>query len=255
MSENGYGAFFTTYRHAFYGGNAGWLCGCDGRRWRTFDHSCAVVIGCAAHRYPCHQQITSVCRVVFGKRYHDKKGVVRPKDIKAALIMAFVGSSVGTVLVQLSPPDMLKVVIPFLVAGVGLYTLFAPNLGQLESSPKVSQTTWQKTAVPLIGFYDGYLGPGTGTFFALSNVALRGMNLIQATGTAKLLNFATNIASLIFFIMGGQVLWTVGLVMMAGQAIGAFFGSHMVVKGGAKFIRPVIVLMCFAMLIKFIWAG
>ncbi len=184
-----------------------------------------------------------------------KKGVVRPKDIKAALIMAFVGSSVGTVLVQLSPPDMLKVVIPFLVAGVGLYTLFAPNLGQLESSPKVSQATWQKTAVPLIGFYDGYLGPGTGTFFALSNVALRGMNLIQATGTAKLLNFATNIASLIFFIVGGQVLWTVGLVMMAGQAIGAFFGSHMVVKGGAKFIRPVIVLMCFAMLIRFIWAG
>ncbi len=136
---------------------------------------------------------------------------------------------------------------------MGLYTLFAPNLGQLESSPKVSQATWQKTAVPLIGFYDGYLGPGTGTFFALSNVALRGMNLIQATGTAKLLNFATNIASLIFFIVGGQVLWTVGLVMMAGQAIGAFFGSHMVVKGGAKFIRPVIVLMCFAMVVRYVF--
>lgn len=182
-----------------------------------------------------------------------KKGVVDPKNIKFALLMAFVGSAVATVLVQLSPPEMLKVVIPFLVAGVGLYTLFAPSLGDIERTPKITQATWQKTVVPLIGFYDGYLGPGTGTFFALSNVALRGMDLIRATGTAKLLNFATNIASLIFFILGGQVLWKVGFVMMAGQIIGAFFGSQMVVKGGAKFIRPVIVLMCFAMVARYVF--
>lgn len=182
-----------------------------------------------------------------------KKGVVHPTQIKIALLMAFVGSAIATVLVQLSPPEMLKVIIPFLVAGVGLYTLFAPSLGEIESTPKISQSTWQKTIVPLIGFYDGYLGPGTGTFFALSNVALRGMDLIRATGTAKLLNFATNIASLIFFILGGQVLWKVGFVMMAGQIIGAFCGSQMVVKGGAKFIRPVIVLMCFAMVVRYVF--
>lgn len=182
-----------------------------------------------------------------------KKGVINPKDIKIAFMMAAIGSAIGSILVQLSPPEMLKVVIPFLVAGVGLYTLFAPNLGQIERAPKITQSTWQKTVVPLIGFYDGYLGPGTGTFFALSNVALRGMDLIRATGTAKLLNFATNIASLVLFIVGGQVLWKVGFVMMAGQVIGAFFGSQMVVKGGAKFIRPVIVLMCFAMVVRYVF--
>lgn len=182
-----------------------------------------------------------------------KKGVIQPKDIKTAFKMAVIGSAIGSILVQISPPEMLKIIIPFLVAGVGLYTLFAPNLGHIERAPKITQATWQKTVVPLIGFYDGYLGPGTGTFFALSNVALRGMDLIRATGTAKLLNFATNISSLMLFILGGQVLWKVGLVMMVGQVIGAFCGSQMVVKGGVKFIRPVIVLMCFAMVMRYVF--
>lgn len=182
-----------------------------------------------------------------------KKGIIHPAQIKGAILMAFIGSALGTLLVQLSPPEMLKVVIPFLVAGVGIYTLFAPNLGEIEQAPKISHRTWQKTAVPLVGFYDGYLGPGTGTFFALSNVALRGMNLIKATAVAKLLNFSTNIASLLFFMLGGHVLWKVGFVMMAGQIIGAIAGSQMVVKGGAKFIRPVIVLMCFAMVCRYLF--
>lgn len=182
-----------------------------------------------------------------------KKGIIHPRQIKFALLTAFVGSGIATILVQLSPPEMLKIIIPFLVAGVGLYTLFAPSVGEMERTPKMTQSTWQKTVVPLIGFYDGYLGPATGTFFALSNVALRGMDLIRATATAKLLNFATNIASLIFFVLGGQVLWKVGFLMMAGQFIGAYFGSQMVVKGGAKFIRPVIVLMCFAMVVRYVF--
>lgn len=83
-------------------------------------------------------------------------------------------------------------------------------------------------------------------------MVLRGRELVQATARAKLLNFATNVASLIFFIIGGQVVWTVGLVMMAGQAVGAYLGSQMVVKGGVKFIRPVIVVVCFCMVAKLI---
>ena len=105
----------------------------------------------------------------------------------------------------------------------------------------------------VFGLYDGYFGPGTGTFFSLSQVVLRGRDLVQATARAKLLNFATNIASLIFFVLGGQVVWVVGLVMMTGQLIGAYLGSHMVVKGGAKFIRPVIVVVCFCMVAKLLW--
>lgn len=182
-----------------------------------------------------------------------KKGLIHPKMMKTALLFAFIGSGIGTILVQLSPPDFLRKVLPFVIGLVGLYTLFSPNLGKLQTTPKMSQKTYERTIAPLIGFYDGYFGPATGTFFSLSQVVLRGRELIQATARAKLLNFATNFASLIFFIIGGQIVWVVGLVMMVGQIIGAFLGSHFVVKGGAKFIRPVIVVVCFCMVVRYVF--
>lgn len=180
-----------------------------------------------------------------------KKRVVSPSKMKLAIAGAFIGSVLGTIAVQMSPPDMLEKLIPFLIAAIGIYTLFAPSLGEVEVEPRVSESTWQRVVAPLIGFYDGYVGPGTGMFFALGNVALRGRQIIAATGAAKVLNLSTNIASLIFFIIGGNVLWKVGLAMMVGQTIGAYAGSHMVVKGGSKIIRPVIVLVCLAMVTKY----
>ena len=181
-----------------------------------------------------------------------KKGVVNPRIIKRAIIGAFIGSVIGTILVQLSPPEMLEKVIPFLIAAIGIYTLFAPNLGEVEAEPRISESAWQKIVAPLIGLYDGYIGPGTGMFFSLGNVALRGREIVEATGAAKVLNFATNIASVIFFVIGGKILWTVGIAMMVGQTLGAYAGSHMVVKGGSKLIRPVIVLVCLAMVGKYV---
>lgn len=181
-----------------------------------------------------------------------KKGLAHPKRMTTALIMAFIGSSIGTVLVQLSPPDFLKSALPVVIFLVGIYTLFSPNLGKFQSTPRMSQKHYERSIAPLIGLYDGYFGPATGTFFSLSQVLLRGRDLVQATARAKLLNFATNIASLIFFVLGGQVVWLLGFVMMAGQIIGAYLGSHMVVKGGAKFIRPVIVVVCFCMVAKLV---
>lgn len=182
-----------------------------------------------------------------------KKGVVQPSKIKRAIAGAFIGATIGTIAVQMSPPDMLQKLIPFLIAAIGIYTLFAPSLGEVEAEPRISEGAWQKLVAPLIGFYDGYVGPGTGMFFALGNVALRGREIITATGTAKVLNLSTNIASLIFFILGGNVLWKVGLAMMVGQTVGAYFGSHMVVKGGSKLIRPVIVMVCLAMIAKYVF--
>lgn len=186
-----------------------------------------------------------------------KKQIVKPKQIKIAIVTAFLGSALGTILVQSSPPQLLEKLIPFLIAGIGIYTLFSPSLSEKKSEtaiqkPKISEKSWQKFVVPLIGFYDGYLGPGTGTFMALSNVALRCKDIVTATGIAKVLNFSTNIASLIFFIAGGNILWKVGLIMMAGQTLGAFIGSHMAIKKGVKLIRPMIVIMCLAMLAKYL---
>ncbi len=182
-----------------------------------------------------------------------KKGFVDPSKMKIPILSAFVGSALGTLAVQLSPPDFLAKLIPLLITVIGIYTLFAPSLGEIEAEPRISENKWRWLMTPLIGFYDGYVGPGTGMFFALGYVALRGRAIIEATGVAKVLNFSTNFASLTFFILGGSILWKVGLAMMLGQAVGAFFGSHMAIRGGSKFIRPVIVLVCLAMLAKYVF--
>lgn len=182
-----------------------------------------------------------------------KQGKVNPKMIWQSILACFVGAMLGTIAVQLSPPELLTKVIPFLIAMIGLYYLFAPKAGEMAGKSRVSEKQWRYGFAPLVGFYDGYLGPGTGMFFALGGVALRGWEMITATANAKVLNFTSNVASLTFFILGGKVLWTVGVVMMTGQTIGATLGAMLAVKGGVKFIRPVIVLMCFLMLIKYVF--
>ncbi len=182
-----------------------------------------------------------------------RKGKIHPKQIWRSIIACFVGAVLGAMAVQLSPPVLLAKGIPFLIALIGIYYLFAPAIGEVKSAPRISKNKWQYGMSPLIGFYDGYLGPGTGMFFALGGITMRGLDMITATANAKLLNFTSNAASLMFFVLGGKVLWSVGVAMMVGQFIGASLGARMAVKGGTKFIRPMIVVMCFAMLIKYVF--
>lgn len=163
------------------------------------------------------------------------------------------GSALGTVLVQLTDSDALQVLVPVVLAVIALYFLFSPGAGSVTRAPRLSARLYERTVVPVIGFYDGFFGPGTGSFFSLTGVALRGQDLITATAQAKALNFASNIASLTLFVVGGKVLWVTGAVMIVGQVAGAWLGSHAVLRGGARLIRPLIVLVCLAMLLRYLF--
>ncbi|MHA7919206.1 TSUP family transporter [Alloalcanivorax xenomutans] len=164
------------------------------------------------------------------------------------------GSAVGTLLVQLTDSDALRVLVPVVLAVIALYFLFSPGAGNVARTPRLSARLYERTVVPVIGFYDGFFGPGTGSFFSLTGVALRGQDLITATAQAKALNFASNIASLTLFVIGGKVLWATGAVMIVGQTAGAWLGSHAVLRGGAPLIRPLIVVVCLAMLVRYLFA-
>lgn len=139
------------------------------------------------------------------------------------------------------------------MAMIGLYYLFAPSLGEFKSETQISDKKWQFGVILLIGMYDGYLGLGTGMFLALGGIVLRGWDMVTTTANAKVINFTTNVASLLMFIMAGQVWWKVGIAMMIGQSIGAYSGASMAIKGGSKLIRPVVVLVCFAMLTNYVF--
>lgn len=182
-----------------------------------------------------------------------KKGVVKVNAIKYAVLMSFIGAALGTVCVHVIDVSVLDILIPIVLLVIGIYFLIMPTIGNVEKKPLISEKLFTTTVVPAIGFYDGILGPGTGSFFSLSTIALRGQSIVKSTGYAKLLNFASNIASVIVFVVSGKVVWVVGMVMICGQIVGAYFGSLMVIQKGGKLIRPLVVIMCFLMVARYLW--
>lgn len=182
--------------------------------------------------------------------YFVSRGAVKLKEFRLAIALAFVGSALGTVLVQRIDAGILEQVIPFLLIGIVLYFIFSPKVGDENSRQKISLTVFSFTAALGIGFYDGFFGPGTGSFFAIAFVGLMGFSMTKATAHTKVLNFTSNIASLLFFILGGNVVWVAGLVMMVGQVLGARLGSRFVLKNGQKLIRPMIVTVSMVMTVK-----
>lgn len=182
-----------------------------------------------------------------------RKRLVRFTDVRAPFVCALLGGSAGAATVQLIDPGALDVVVPVVLIGIALYFLLAPKAGDADRAPRISESLYRRVVIPLIGFYDGVFGPGTGSFFSLAGVSLRGQNLVTATAFAKVLNFATNVASLAVFIAGGKVLWLTGAAMVAGQVIGAYAGSQVVVKGGTRIIRPLIVGVCVVMVGRYFW--
>ena len=106
----------------------------------------------------------------------------------------------------------------------------------------------------VLGFYDGFFGPGTGSFWAMAYVLLLGFNLTKATAHTKLMNFTSNAASLAMFLMGGKVQLIAGLVMGAGQLLGAWLGAKMVIARGARFIRPIFIAVVLTISVRLLVA-
>lgn len=183
-----------------------------------------------------------------------RKRAVRWHDVKYLMLAAFIGSTLGTIAVQFLNTELLNFVIPAVLLCIAVYFLISPQVTNPDHEAKVSANNYRRLVVPVIGWYDGMFGPGTGSFFALAGVSFRGQNLINSTAIAKTLNFSTNIASLFVFLIAGKVIWFVGLVMMSGQFIGAWAGSLCLLKIDPKYLRLVVVLMCVGMLCKYVYS-
>ena len=175
---------------------------------------------------------------------------IRWHEIKHLMLFAFIGSALGSIAVQFINVEVLSFAIPIVLVLIAVYFIISPMPNDNESKPRLSSLKYQYGIIPTIGWYDGMFGPGTGSFFSLAGVALCGQELIQATATAKALNFSTNIASLFIFAAAGQLVWTIGIAMIFGQMIGAWLGSHSLFKIKPKYLRMIVVLICLAMLVK-----
>lgn len=182
-----------------------------------------------------------------------KREKINWQELRPMMLAAFIGAVVGTVIVQFIDAKVLGFMIPLVLVIIAVYFIAAPYLKLESAEPRMSASVYQKTVLPVIGVYDGMFGPGTGSFLAAAGVSLRGLELISATAMAKPLNFATNIASLIVFIFAGQIIWIAGMVMIVGQILGAWMGSHYLYKVNPKILRIIIVIICLVMLTQYVF--
>ena len=172
------------------------------------------------------------------------------REIRPIVITAFLGALVGAFAVQYIDTDTLSVIVPIVLVITGVYFLVAPKLRKFKTSRVLS---YRDVVVPAIGFYDGMFGPGTGSFFVMATTVYKRIGLITASIIAKPLNFSTNIASVIIFVSYGHKVWELALLMMISQIIGSILGAHYLIKANPAVIRVLIVVVSFAMMIKYFY--
>ncbi|MGB3704083.1 MAG: TSUP family transporter [Castellaniella sp.] len=178
---------------------------------------------------------------------------MRQIDLKRSrwmMLGAFLGSLAGGIALTRIDSGVLRQVIPFLLIGFALYFLLSPRVGAEDRAQRIAPALYAAAVAPLIGFYDGFFGPGTGTFLAISCVTLLGFNLLKATAHAKLLNLCSNSAALVFFALHGNIAWAFGLPILAGQWIGGTIGARLAVTRGHKLIRVLMVVMALIVSVK-----
>lgn len=177
------------------------------------------------------------------------KGQVEFAQVRLLMLIAFAGSIVGAVLVQLIDAEILEYCVPAVLILIALYFIFSPKASLSASPAKVSNRVYASTAVPAIGFYDGMFGPGTGSFFVWAGVSMRGQGIVNSTMIAKTLNFATNIAALLVFILHAKIVWKLGLIMMLGQSLGARLGARSLMTINPSVLRYLVIVVCFVILL------
>lgn len=191
---------------------------------------------------------------LFATIYFIRKRAVNLARLKWSIVMTFIGSAFGSWFVLQIETEKLTWILPVLLVAIGLYFLFAPNIDDTQRKQKIPLLVFAIAVTPVLGFYDGFFGPGTGSFMALAFVLCCGYSLPLATANAKVLNFTSNLSALLYFIFFGDIAWLAGLSMIGGQLCGALLGAKMVLEKGATLIKATVVIVCFvmsiAMLIK-----
>lgn len=175
-----------------------------------------------------------------------------PRTFVPLMASAFLGSVLGALVASRLPREAFVPIVLVVLVVVGGYVLFRPSLGQVTALRFAGRhhTAAAMGAGVVVGFYDGVLGPGTGSFLVISLVALLGYDFLQASAKAKIANWATNVAALVVFVPQGAVLWQVGLLIGLGNLVGAYVGARTAVSRGAAFVRVFFLVVVSAFVVR-----
>lgn len=185
--------------------------------------------------------------------YHYYKGKNLNKEILFPLLpFSILGSAVGVLCVLAINPDFLKKIIVVLIIVMLLYSFFNKNLGMKDEYTGITSKNRLKGRglTTAIGFYDGFFGPGTGSFFIMMLIHIFKFDFKRSAGNAKALNLASNMAALVMFFINGQIAFRVGLPMAVCMIVGARFGTLFALRKGTTWIKPIFFFVSLALVIK-----
>jgi len=206
---------------------------------------------------PLYALGTNKLQSVFGTavalRNYWRSGLVEWRPNRLTVCLVFAGAVAGALIVQSIRPMLLNLIVPLLLVAAAIYILLSPRMTDEDAHHRVTSTGYAPIG-SAIGFYDGFFGPGAGTFYTTSLVALRGYGLTKATALTKLVNLTSAAASLILFALGGHLMWLLGLCMAVGAMAGGWIGSHSALKFGARLIRPLLVAISLSLTAKLLWS-
>ncbi len=175
-----------------------------------------------------------------------------PRTFLPLMALAFVGSALGALVASQIPRDAFEPIVLVALIVVGGYVVFKPQLGEataLRFSGHRHTAAAMGTGL-VIGFYDGALGPGTGSFFVITLVGLLGYSFLEASAKAKLANLATNLAAILVFAPQGAVVWKVAVVMGLCNIVGGYVGARTAVARGARFVRMFFIVVVSAFIVR-----
>lgn len=187
-------------------------------------------------------------------RYAPRVAMAWPSILPAAIV-AFVSAMLGAMAVSRFDAALLRPLILVLLVGVAFYTAFKPDLGHLHA-PAFTAKRERSVGVLVglvLGFYDGFFGPGMGSFLIFTFVGLFGFDFLSATARAKVVNFATNLAAVLLFAWTGHILYRYALPMAACQMAGSMTGTRMALRHGNRFVRLTFLTVSAALIARYGW--
>lgn len=183
-----------------------------------------------------------------------RSGNVNVKAVRGLFLLSLTGAVSGTMVLRQIPSDFLKPLVIVMLVGIAIYTILRKSWGEQSTFHQFSaKTAWLMGIAAFgLGFYDGFFGPGTGSFLIFTFLML-GFDFVKAAGNAKVLNFGSNIASLATFVAIGSIHYGVGIPMGIAMICGSLLGSRMAIRKGASYVRPLFLTVCVLLIGKQIW--
>lgn len=199
-------------------------------------------------------KIPSFCGTAVSAWQYHKKVVIRWKLIAWIALAAFIAAVGGSYLVTVIQNAVLKPVILIVLVIVAVFTYSRKNLGHVHDEIPFGQALWKgMVAGSVIGFYDGFVGPGTGSFLVMVFIAVLGHDFTHASAHAKMINLATNLASILYFGSTGHMMLKLALPMALCNMAGGWVGTRMALARGNRFIRAFFLVVVTGTMLRFAW--